>query len=215
MVTFWYQRSRAHHAYASRCEWRTPFRPCASVSRKYSLRSMPADQAVPSPVSTSTHRSSRNSRSLMTRSICRLSFGLMQLRFSGRLNFTQAIPSLTRTATVSASARWLMSRLSGHQRTTSGTIAILYSSVAHPRLRCQLPRARIKDPLVKLSGYLLRRASTAAVPELNERLRPPGLRPAGGALPLLVQSSPRPPPSPPGAGPAHPPAHHGPSSPPP
>src|SRR6266403_1766864 len=129
MVTFWYQRSRAHHAYASRCEWRTPFRPCASVSRKYSLRSMPADQAAPSPVSTSTPTSSRNSSSLMTRSICRLSFGLMQLRFSGRLNFTHAIPSLTRTATVSASARSLM----------GVSIAILYNIIAPGTLRRQSP----------------------------------------------------------------------------
>src|SRR5205823_7127457 len=43
--------------------------------------------------------SSRNSRSLRTRSIWRLSFGLMELRFSGRLNFTQAMASRTSTAT--------------------------------------------------------------------------------------------------------------------
>src|SRR6187402_1978904 len=66
---------------------------------------MPADQAVPSPESTSTPTSSRNSSASRTRSIWRLSAGLMQLRFSGRLKRTHAIWSTTSAATVSASAR--------------------------------------------------------------------------------------------------------------
>jgi len=53
-----------------------------------------------------------------------------------------------------------------------------------------LPRARIKDPLVKLSGYLLRRASTAALAELNERLVPLELRHADVAMLMLIDSSP-------------------------
>ena len=53
-----------------------------------------------------------------------------------------------------------------------------------------MPRARIKDPLVKLSGYLLRRASTAALAELNERLVPLELRHADVAMLMLIDSSP-------------------------
>jgi hypothetical protein len=52
---------------------------------------MPADQAVPSPVSTSTPTSSRYSSSSRISPMRWLSLGLMQLRFSGRLNFTQAM----------------------------------------------------------------------------------------------------------------------------
>src|SRR5690348_13490741 len=66
---------------------------------------MPADQAVPSPVSTSTPTSSRNSSCSSTRNIWRLSFGLMALRFSGRLNLTQAMRSARVNETVSASSR--------------------------------------------------------------------------------------------------------------
>jgi hypothetical protein len=46
---------------------------------------MPALNAEPSPVSTTTPTSSRNSTLSRTRIIWRLSLGLMQLRFSGRL----------------------------------------------------------------------------------------------------------------------------------
>jgi DNA-binding MarR family transcriptional regulator len=47
-----------------------------------------------------------------------------------------------------------------------------------------------KDPLTSLPGYVLRRASTAALAELNERLAPLGLRHADVALMLLVDSCP-------------------------
>src|SRR6185437_14767290 len=77
----------------------------ASVSRKYSLRSIPADHADPSPLSTRTPASTRYSSSSSTRIICRLSLGLMQFRFSGRLNLTHAMPSPTVNATVSVSSR--------------------------------------------------------------------------------------------------------------
>jgi DNA-binding MarR family transcriptional regulator len=53
-----------------------------------------------------------------------------------------------------------------------------------------LPRARIKDPLVKLAGYLLRRASAAALAELNERLARLNLRHADVAMLMLIESSP-------------------------
>src|SRR5271170_6030254 len=82
--------------------------PLASTSRKYSLRSMPADHAVPSPVRTRTPTSSLNSSSSSTSSMRRFNGGLMQLRFSGRLNFTQAIRSSTLNETVFSSARVLV-----------------------------------------------------------------------------------------------------------
>ena len=44
------------------------------------------------------------------------------------------------------------------------------------------------DPLVRLPGYVLRRASSAAVAGLNERLAPFGLRHADVALLLLIDS---------------------------
>ncbi len=47
-----------------------------------------------------------------------------------------------------------------------------------------------KDPLAGLPGYVLRRASAAALTELNERLAPLGLRHADVALLLLVDSCP-------------------------
>jgi DNA-binding MarR family transcriptional regulator len=50
--------------------------------------------------------------------------------------------------------------------------------------------ARMKDPLVKLSGYVLRRASVAALAELNEGLAPLGLRHAAAAMLMLIESRP-------------------------
>jgi DNA-binding MarR family transcriptional regulator len=46
------------------------------------------------------------------------------------------------------------------------------------------------DPLVGLAGYLLRRASAAAVAELNQRLAGLGLRHADVAMLMLVGASP-------------------------
>ena len=48
----------------------------------------------------------------------------------------------------------------------------------------------MKDPLIKLAGYVLRRASAAALTELNERLAPLQLRHAEVAMLMLTQSSP-------------------------
>ena len=53
-----------------------------------------------------------------------------------------------------------------------------------------MPRARIKDPLVKLSGYVLRRASAAALAELNLRLARLNLRHADVAMLMLIESLP-------------------------
>jgi len=53
-----------------------------------------------------------------------------------------------------------------------------------------LPRARIKDPLLKLPGYVLRRASAAALAELNQRLARLDLRHADVAMLMLIESSP-------------------------
>jgi DNA-binding MarR family transcriptional regulator len=48
----------------------------------------------------------------------------------------------------------------------------------------------MKDPLLQLCGYVLRRASGAAVAELNRRLAPLRLRHADVALLMLVHSCP-------------------------
>jgi DNA-binding MarR family transcriptional regulator len=48
----------------------------------------------------------------------------------------------------------------------------------------------MKDPLVRLCGYVLRRASATAIAELNERLAPLELRHADVALLMLIESSP-------------------------
>jgi DNA-binding MarR family transcriptional regulator len=50
--------------------------------------------------------------------------------------------------------------------------------------------ARMKDPLLRLSGYVLRRASVAALAELNEGLAPLGLRHAAAAMLMLIESRP-------------------------
>ena len=46
-----------------------------------------------------------------------------------------------------------------------------------------------KDPLASLTGYVLRRASTAALADLNQRLAPLELRHADVSLFLLIESS--------------------------
>jgi DNA-binding MarR family transcriptional regulator len=46
------------------------------------------------------------------------------------------------------------------------------------------------DPLLQLPGYVLRRASVAALAALNERLHPLGLRHADVALLMLIEASP-------------------------
>jgi len=48
----------------------------------------------------------------------------------------------------------------------------------------------MKDPLVTLCGYLLQRAASSALAELNQRLAPLGLRHAGVALLMLVEARP-------------------------
>lgn len=53
-----------------------------------------------------------------------------------------------------------------------------------------MPRAHLKDPLVNLAGYLLRRASTAALAELNRRLARLALRHADVAMLMLIDSLP-------------------------
>ena len=51
----------------------------------------------------------------------------------------------------------------------------------------RLPR---EDPLLGLSGYLLRRASVAALAELNQGLAPLGLRHAAVAVLMLIEFRP-------------------------
>jgi len=53
-----------------------------------------------------------------------------------------------------------------------------------------LLRARASDPLLKLPGYVLRRASAAALAELNQRLARLNLRHADVAMLMLIESSP-------------------------
>jgi DNA-binding MarR family transcriptional regulator len=48
----------------------------------------------------------------------------------------------------------------------------------------------MKDPLAKLPGYVLRRASTAVLADLNRRLEPLKLRHAEVAFLLLIASNP-------------------------
>ena len=48
----------------------------------------------------------------------------------------------------------------------------------------------MKDPLAKLCGYLLQRASAAALAEHNRRLAPLGLRHAGVAMLMLIEARP-------------------------
>ena len=53
-----------------------------------------------------------------------------------------------------------------------------------------MPRAQLKDPLVTLAGYVLRRASAAALAELNRRLARLNLRHADVAMLMLIESLP-------------------------
>ena len=48
----------------------------------------------------------------------------------------------------------------------------------------------MKDPLVTLCGYLLQRAASSTLAELNQRLAPLGLRHAGVALLMLIEARP-------------------------
>jgi hypothetical protein len=72
----------------------------ASISRKYSFRSIPAVHASPSPVSTSTCASASSSIASSTSIISVFSVGLIALRFSGRFSVTHAMPPATSTFTV-------------------------------------------------------------------------------------------------------------------
>jgi DNA-binding MarR family transcriptional regulator len=51
-------------------------------------------------------------------------------------------------------------------------------------------RASLKDPLIGLPGYVLRRAAAAALAELNERLAPLALRHSDAAFLILIDASP-------------------------
>jgi DNA-binding MarR family transcriptional regulator len=53
-----------------------------------------------------------------------------------------------------------------------------------------LPPSQIKDPLVNLAGYVLKRASASALAELNRRLARLDLRHADLALLMLIESAP-------------------------
>ena len=48
----------------------------------------------------------------------------------------------------------------------------------------------MKDPLIKLCGYVLHRAAARALADLNRRLAPLGLRHAGVAMLMLVEARP-------------------------
>jgi hypothetical protein len=61
---------------------------------------MPADQASPAPVSTSTPHSSSASSASSTSTISAFKVGFIALRFSGRFSSTQAMPASTSTFTV-------------------------------------------------------------------------------------------------------------------
>jgi DNA-binding MarR family transcriptional regulator len=48
----------------------------------------------------------------------------------------------------------------------------------------------MKDPLIGLPGYVLRRAAAAAVAELNQRLAPLAVRHSDAALLIMIDASP-------------------------
>ncbi len=52
-------------------------------------------------------------------------------------------------------------------------------------------RASLQAPLLGLTGYVLRRASTAALAEFNQRLAPLKLRPIDAALLVLLEAAPK------------------------
>jgi DNA-binding MarR family transcriptional regulator len=49
----------------------------------------------------------------------------------------------------------------------------------------------LQEPLLRLTGYVLRRASTAALAELSHRLAPMDLRPIDAALLVLLDAAPQ------------------------
>ena len=51
-------------------------------------------------------------------------------------------------------------------------------------------RASLQEPLLGLTGYVLRRASTAALTEFSRRLAPLELRPIDAALLVLLEATP-------------------------
>jgi DNA-binding MarR family transcriptional regulator len=52
------------------------------------------------------------------------------------------------------------------------------------------PRSCLQEPLLGLTGYVLRRASTATLAEFTQRLAPLDLRPIDAALLLLLDAAP-------------------------
>jgi len=51
-------------------------------------------------------------------------------------------------------------------------------------------RASLQEPLLGLTGYVLRRASTAALSEFSQRLAPLDLRPVDATLLILLDAAP-------------------------
>jgi DNA-binding MarR family transcriptional regulator len=49
----------------------------------------------------------------------------------------------------------------------------------------------LQEPLLRLTGYVLRRASTASLAELSQRLAPLDLRPTDAALLVLLDAAPQ------------------------
>src|SRR4051794_18996930 len=134
----------------------------SSTSRKYSLRSIPAENASPAPVSTSTPASSSASSVSRTSIISALSLGLIALRLSGRFSVTHAIRSSTRTSTVSQRPLSLIGGGMGARRRVRG-VAVeqqLPSTVPADEERL----GRLNDPLARV-------VETNAFP--RERLRGP------------------------------------------
>jgi DNA-binding MarR family transcriptional regulator len=52
-------------------------------------------------------------------------------------------------------------------------------------------RSSLQEPLLGLTGYVLRRASTAALAEFSQRLAPLDLRPVDAALLILLDAAPQ------------------------
>src|SRR3954454_19641101 len=132
----------------------------SSTSRKYSLRSIPAENASPAPVSTSTAASSSASSASRTSIISALSLGLIALRLSGRFSVTHAIRSSTRTSTVSQRPLSLIGGRMGARRRVRGV-------AVEPHLPSTVPAD--EERLALLNGLLSHVVETNAFQ--RERLR--------------------------------------------
>jgi DNA-binding MarR family transcriptional regulator len=112
-----------------------------------------------------------------------LSLGDMQLRFSGRLNFTQAMSFSTRKDTVSSSMRSVV--------ISNSLTFMLYNITIHIAMSNSISySASMDDVLANLPGYALRRAAATIQAEFAALLEPLGLRPTDASILVLIDANP-------------------------